>query len=623
MGPVTDAADSQLARPGTSAGAKAFIVTPFARMARTHAASTMADGMVAASLAGSLFFSLPAGDARGPVLRYLVITMLPFAVMSPLVGPLIDRIKGGHRLMVIASVVVRSVLCYLMATVINGQSLLFFLYALLLLVCQKAYQVARSALVPTVVRNDTELVEANSKLSLISGIAGFVGVLPAGILLKAAGPEWALGLAMLVYGASAILGLQISGVRVASDSPDETERHELRGAGIIMAGSAMGLIRACVGFLTLLVAFDFRGGGRPTWQFGVVGAASVLSQLGGAAVAPRIRTWTSEENLLTGVLGLLVAGGLVSLLLGDVAGAAILGSCVGFAAGGGKLAFDSILQRDAPDANRGRAFARFETRFQVTWVIGALIPVAITMSASVGFALVLTLAVIALTSYVIGRLAYAHRMGTHQTAATAAAVGIEDRFAEVSGEVRGRLSSAPRAAFRRLRTGRTVDGGANDDYDAYDEYDEHDDDEYDDDEYDEGHEVDGPVGPDQQGGSGIGEAPYDVAAEHRVTDRQDQSEWADQPTEAAPSAPPLEPDRVRRRGRRRRSAADAPTRRVDEFSDDLAAGSSVAWRPPDDEGEFPWQAPSEPHQANDEFLDDVNPAVDNPYPWTPDGGRGR
>ena len=30
-----------------------------------------------------------------------------------------------------------------------------------------------------------------------------------------------------------------------------------------------------------------------------------------------------------------------------------------------------------PDAVRGRSFARFETRFQITWVVGALIPVAI------------------------------------------------------------------------------------------------------------------------------------------------------------------------------------------------------------------------------------------------------
>ncbi len=571
-------------RPGTSAGAKAFVVTPFARLARTHACSTMADAMVAASLAGSLFFTLPAGDARGPVLRYLVITMLPFAVMSPLIGPVIDRLKGGHRFMVIGSVAVRSVLCYLMATVINDGSLLFFLYALCLLVCQKAYSVARSALVPTVVRSDDELVEANSKLSLISGVAGFAGVIPAGILLNLFGPQWSLGLAMVVYATAAVIALRITGVQIADESPDETERHELRGAGIVMAGSAMGLIRACVGFLTLLVAFDFRGGDRPTWQFGVVGAASVLSQLVGAATAPRIRTITSEENLLTGVLGLLVAGGLVALVLGDVTGAAVLGSCVGFAAGGGKLAFDSILQRDAPDANRGRAFAKFETRFQVTWVIGALIPVAITMSVGLGFAVVLVLAVIALTSYVVARLAYAHRTGTHQTAATAAAVGIEDRFAEVSDEVRGRLTQAPRAAYRRFRPARTTDLD-----DGYDE------------EWDGDHE----------------DARYDEDARPDEDPRYDedaQPQWADPRTQVAAEPMTGDTERVRRRGRRQRK--DGPHRAAP--GDDLAAGSPSAWSLPADEGEFPWEPLPESRRDGPDYLHDVDPSIDNPYPWTPD-----
>ena len=190
MGHVIDRSEPHVANPATPAGQKAFIVTPFSRMARSHAASAMADAMVAASLAGSLFFTLPAGDAREPVLRYLVITMLPFAVLSPLIGPLIDRMKGGHRLMVIASLVGRAVACYLMIGEISGGSPLFFLYALVLLVCQRAYQVARSALVPSVVRTDTELVEANSKLSLLSGISGFVGIVPAAAVMTLLGPEW-------------------------------------------------------------------------------------------------------------------------------------------------------------------------------------------------------------------------------------------------------------------------------------------------------------------------------------------------------------------------------------------------------------------------------------------------
>jgi hypothetical protein len=67
-----------------------------------------------------------------------------------------------------------------------------------------------------------------------------------------------------------------------------------------------------------------------------------------------------------------------------------------------KQAFDSIVQRDAPDANRGRTFARFETRFQLVWVIGALLPIIIPIPIVVGFALIALVAAVALIWYLIG-----------------------------------------------------------------------------------------------------------------------------------------------------------------------------------------------------------------------------
>lgn len=453
MEPVSSAtARTTGSNPATPAGVRAFVVTPFHRLARTHAASAMADAMLAAALADTLFFSLPADNARGPVVNYLIITMLPFAVIAPLVGPLIDRLQGGHRFVLVGSTIARAILCYLMIDQIRGGGASFFLLALCVLVAQRAYHVARSAIVPTVVSSDDELVEANSKLAIISGISAFIGVIPAAILLKVWGPGWALGLAMITYLVAAGLGSRIPGSRVATTKADEAERHELRSAGIVMAGSAMGLLRMCVGFLTLLIAFDFRGSDRPPWQLAVVGGASVLSQLIGAASAPRLKEHTTEENILTGALGIVVAGSLAALFVNELIGATILGACVGFAAGSGKLAFDSILQRDAPDANRGRAFARFETRFQVSYVIGSFIPVAIHLGAWLGFAIILGLATFATASYVIGRLAWAHRTGARQTAATAAAVEIEARFAEVSGEVKGKLAVVPRSVLGRFRS---------------------------------------------------------------------------------------------------------------------------------------------------------------------------
>ena len=103
---------------------------------------------------------------------------------------------------------------------------------------------------------------------------------------------------------------------------------------------------------------------------------------------------------------------------------------VGVASTAGKLAFDSIVQRDAPDANRGRSFAKFETRFQIIWVVGALLGL-IAFSPRVGFLIVSLGAGFAAFSYGIGSLAWRHRSGAQRTRATETAVVIDDRITEV------------------------------------------------------------------------------------------------------------------------------------------------------------------------------------------------
>ena len=75
--------------------------------------------------------------------------------------------------------------------------------------------------------------------------------------------------------------------------------------------------------------------------------------------------------MLIAALGLTAVGGIVAAIFGGRAdGRAAVGHRRASAPRSARLAFDSIVQRDAPDANRGRAFARFETRFQLGWVLG-------------------------------------------------------------------------------------------------------------------------------------------------------------------------------------------------------------------------------------------------------------
>ncbi len=108
----------------------------------------------------------------------------------------------------------------------------------------------------------------------------------------------------------------------------------------------------------------------------------------GNAVASMLRTRVREETMLTTALLVCAGAGLGVSVLGGPVGAVVLAGVLNLMAALGRLNFESIVQRDAPDANQGRAFAVFETRFQLAWAIGAFIAVALQVSGSIGFLIV-------------------------------------------------------------------------------------------------------------------------------------------------------------------------------------------------------------------------------------------
>jgi hypothetical protein len=285
-------------------------------------------------------------------------------------------------------------------------SLFLFPEAFLMLVLGKGYGIAKSAMVPTTVSNDQELVEANSKLSIITAFSGIVAGAPGLVLGLIGGPEWIVGFAVVVFALSAILALSLAPGAVAEEPAGEAEESELRSRGIFLAASAMGLMRGIVGFLVFLLAFEYQR--EPTWKLGLAVGASVLGSFVGSVLAPRVRRTTREEDMLTGSMGIAAVVALLGAWAGGLLAAFIVALSVGFCANTSKLAFDSIVQRDAPDANRGRSFAKFETRFQIFWVIGAFIPVIlpiikIPLSAQVGFLMIAGTAGFAAVTYWLGR----------------------------------------------------------------------------------------------------------------------------------------------------------------------------------------------------------------------------
>jgi MFS family permease len=333
------------------------------------------------SLAGSLFFSISPDAARSKVLLYLLVSFAPFAVVAPFIGPFIDRAPGGRRFIIQLTAIGRALLFAIM--IFHLDDLLLFPLSFGVLILQKTYSVSRSSLIPTVVNNKTELVEANSKLGLISGAVGALAAAPAGAL-AAISPKLSLLFGIAVFLCAVVAAMKLPR-GVVAQSPQPAERMELRNASLRSAAVAMSLIRAVIGFLFFELLFWLRENHYNNIWIGAVIGASTAGLMVGNGLASPLRSRLREELMLTAAMVLVAVSGLAAAMFGGVGAAIVLAAVANMASGIGRMAFDSIVQRDAPDANQGRAFAKFETRFQLSWALAGVIPVLLTFPGRAAF----------------------------------------------------------------------------------------------------------------------------------------------------------------------------------------------------------------------------------------------
>ncbi|GIJ44429.1 hypothetical protein Val02_13150 [Virgisporangium aliadipatigenens] len=356
------------------------------RLLDLHAASIAGDALVAIGLAGTIFFSVPAGEARGNVALYLVVTMLPFAVLAPVVGPVLDRFRHGRRYALATTFLGRAFLAYMISENIDGIAL--YPAAFGVLVLSRAYGVARSAAVPRLLPAKLGLSEANARASVFGTLAGAV-IAPVGVAAAAwGGQAWPLRIALLVFLYGMVTALRLP-PRADSDPPERVPRPmQLRGpkgakvlsAPLVVAtliGS--GTLRALYGFLALYVAFSVREGHldrtvlgadvKETAAIGLLAGALGVGSFLGTAVGTSVRI---RRPLL------LQAGAIVAAALVAVVAArwytlpAVLLVCLVAAAGSGlaKLTVDAVIQERTGDETRATAFAHAETLLMIAWVTG-------------------------------------------------------------------------------------------------------------------------------------------------------------------------------------------------------------------------------------------------------------
>lgn len=340
------------------------------------------DAAVAVALANTLFFAAAKAESVTNVALYLAITAAPFALVAPVIGPLLDRIQRGRRAALAVTFAGRAVLAVVMA--FQYHTWLLYPAALGALVLSKSFVVLKAALTPRVLPDAITLVTTNSRLTTFGMAAGGVfGALAAGVAYLA-GSEGALAFtaALAVAGTALCLRIPRSVESTAGEVPAvlRTTRRGRRtpmGRDVVVALWGNAAIRVLTGFLTLFVAFVVKQtDARPTEQLlliGIVGAAAGVGSFAGNAAGSRPRALSGAVVLWC--VGVAVAVAAVAAAVPGIATAAAVGLFGAAASALAKVSLDAVIQRDLPEESRASAFGRSETVLQLAWVFGGALGV--------------------------------------------------------------------------------------------------------------------------------------------------------------------------------------------------------------------------------------------------------
>ena len=345
-----------------------------------HALQAAGDALVAVALASTAFFQVSAEAARGKIALYLLLTLLPFSLLVPVAGPLLDRFPHGRRNVLALTTGGRGLVAWTLAGSLASVAL--YPQALLILVGQRAYGVARAAAVVRVRPPALGLVASNARLNVASlassGIAAATGV----VISKAVGTSWDLRVAAMLFLAAAVASLRLPSQ--VDDAPSKEQRSAGRfviGKGPVSIRRALVAtvsLRAIAGLLTLGLAILLKAHHTSGVVVGLVLGAAVAGGLVGTALASRLHASVTARLTAAALLAPSVAC-LLAAVSGTVLFKALAVGSVGLGASLGKYALDAALQTHVPATQTGGAFARSETALQLGWALGGALGLALSL----------------------------------------------------------------------------------------------------------------------------------------------------------------------------------------------------------------------------------------------------
>ncbi|HEY1572185.1 MAG TPA: MFS transporter [Pseudonocardiaceae bacterium] len=367
---------------------------------------------MAVGLANTLFFSAATAESKTKVALYLVITIAPFALIAPVIGPLLDRIQRGRRIALAVSCVGQGLLAVVMALHLGDW--LLYPAALGTLVLSKSFDVLKAAMTPRVLPDGITLSKTNARLTVFGLAAGIVFGGVATGFAKVFGSPGALWFTAALCIADAVLCLGIpawvevtEGEVPASLRAVPKRKRQPMGRHVLIGLWGNGTIRLMTGFLLLFPAFVIKSMEEhsPTKQLlllGLIGAAAGIGSFGGNAIGARLRFDKADQVIVGCLIGCLV-GGVMAALTASVTTAAIAALIAAVASALAKVSLDATIQNDLPEASRASAFGRSETILQLAWVLGGALGVLLPTNFAIGFFVVSALMAVGTTQTIVLR----------------------------------------------------------------------------------------------------------------------------------------------------------------------------------------------------------------------------
>jgi MFS family permease len=396
------------------------------------------DAAMAVALANTLFFAAASAESKSKVALYLLITIAPFALIAPLIGPALDRLQHGRRLALATSFGLRTALAVVLIANYDGATgsypaWVLYPCALLMMVLSKSFSVLRSAVTPRVMPPTIDLVRVNSRLTVFGLIGGTIvgggvaaaveyvftnlfhlpGALFVIVALTIAGavssmriPRWVevtageVPATLTYHGQSGPLRRKAAPKR---NRPPPAPRQPL-GRNIITSLWGNVTIKMMVGFLFLYPAFVAKAHKANGWvqlgMLGLLGAAATIGNFAGNATSARLKLGRPSALVVRCTIAVTTLS-LATAFTGTLVVATIATLVTAGSSAIAKASLDASLQDDLPEESRASAFGRSESMLQLSWVAGGATGVLAYTELWVGFTAISMFLILGLAQTVV------------------------------------------------------------------------------------------------------------------------------------------------------------------------------------------------------------------------------